>query len=125
MLTRRVLRMRDLKARRIVNSWPALKNMVENEGFPVGFLLGRNSRAWTEEEVTAWLASRPPGDTIIPRGVAADPAKRGKGRGHKSAKRLAAEAQAQAEARAKAARAGKRRAAQAQAEAQQVKQAEI
>ena len=63
--------MRDLKERGIVTSWPALKRKIDREGFPIGFLLGPNTRAWTEEEITDWLASRPVGGPLNPRGIAA------------------------------------------------------
>ena len=55
----RFLRFSDLKARGIVNSWPMLRRRVERNGFPPGRMLGENTRAWSEEEVERWLASRP------------------------------------------------------------------
>jgi predicted DNA-binding transcriptional regulator AlpA len=55
----RYLRFADLKARGIVNNWPTLKRWIEREGFPPGIKLGRNTRAWTEDSVTEWLANRP------------------------------------------------------------------
>ena len=61
--------MRDLKSAASVASWPMLKRKIEREGFPLGFLLGPNSRGWTEEEVAAWIASRPTGGPT-PRGIA-------------------------------------------------------
>jgi hypothetical protein len=54
-----LLRFRDLKARGVVNSWPQLKRLQRLCGFPLGRMLSPNIRAWTEEEVDAWLASRP------------------------------------------------------------------
>jgi hypothetical protein len=53
------LRFRDLKARGIVNNWPSLRNRITKNGFPPGRLIGPNARAWTEDEIEAWLASRP------------------------------------------------------------------
>jgi hypothetical protein len=54
------LRFRDLKARGIVNSRQALKKLQEDYGFPLGRLIGENTRAWHEEsELNPWLASRP------------------------------------------------------------------
>ena len=52
------LRFRDLKARGIVNNWTTLRNWQKREGFPPGILLGPNSRAWAEDEIERWLASR-------------------------------------------------------------------
>jgi predicted DNA-binding transcriptional regulator AlpA len=54
-----LLRFADLKARGIVRNWPTLKRLVEVEGFPPGIWLSSNTRAWTEEEIEAWLAARP------------------------------------------------------------------
>jgi hypothetical protein len=54
-----LLRFRDLKARGIVNSWPQLKRLQDLHGFPRGRMIGPNSRAWTEQEVEEWVASRP------------------------------------------------------------------
>ena len=53
------LRFKDLKARGIVQSWPQLGRLIRDQGFPLGTMLGVNTRAWTEDEVAAWLASRP------------------------------------------------------------------
>jgi len=55
----KLLRFADLKARGIVRNWPTLKRWIEREGFPQGILLGPNSRAWEEEGVNDWVASRP------------------------------------------------------------------
>jgi DNA-binding transcriptional regulator YiaG/predicted DNA-binding transcriptional regulator AlpA len=56
---KKFLRFADLKAAGIANSWPMLRHRIERDGFPRGRLLGPNTRAWTEEEIDAWLASRP------------------------------------------------------------------
>lgn len=53
------LRFADLRRRGIINNWPSLKNRIDKNGFPPGRLIGPNARAWTEEEVQAWLADRP------------------------------------------------------------------
>jgi hypothetical protein len=54
-----LLRFRDLKDRGIVHSWPQLKRLQEFHGFPLGRMLSPNIRAWTEDEVDAWIKSRP------------------------------------------------------------------
>jgi hypothetical protein len=54
-----LLRFADLQARRIVNSWPQLKRLQKFHGFPLGRMLSPNIRAWTEEEIDAYYASRP------------------------------------------------------------------
>ncbi len=53
------LRFKDLKAKGIVASWPALRYKIRNNGFPAGRLLGPNTRAWTVDEVQAWLDNLP------------------------------------------------------------------
>jgi hypothetical protein len=65
------LRFRDLKARGIVNNWPTLTNRIKKYGFPPGRLIGPNARAWTEQEVEAWIAGRPTGPKPTPAGNAA------------------------------------------------------
>lgn len=55
----RFLRFPDLKARQIVGNRVTLGNWIEKEGFPPGILLGPNTRVWPEEDVEAWVASRP------------------------------------------------------------------
>ena len=64
-----LLRMPDLKARGIVNSWAMLKRRIEHDNFPRGRMIGPNSRAWTEDEVEDWIASRPTAGPE-PRGIA-------------------------------------------------------
>jgi hypothetical protein len=53
-----VLRFNDLKARNIVTNWVTLKRWIEREGFPPGFQLAANTRAWLEADVLNWLRSR-------------------------------------------------------------------
>ena len=52
------LRFNDLRERRIVDNRTTLYRWIKERGFPPGILLGPNTRAWTEEEVEAWLAER-------------------------------------------------------------------
>jgi predicted DNA-binding transcriptional regulator AlpA len=56
---RQLIRFRDLQERGIVENWPQLKRLVDNQNFPSGLYLGPNSRAWFEDEVDAWLDARP------------------------------------------------------------------
>ena len=53
------LRFRDLKARGIVSNWVTLGRWIEEQSFPRGRLLSRNTRAWTEAEIMEWIDSRP------------------------------------------------------------------
>jgi predicted DNA-binding transcriptional regulator AlpA len=56
---RRRLRYRDLVALGIVNNRPCLTKWIKKLGFPPGQLTGPNSRTWGEDEIQAWLDSRP------------------------------------------------------------------
>jgi predicted DNA-binding transcriptional regulator AlpA len=58
MIARR-LRFADLLALGLVNNRETLKNWIKKRGFPPGQLTGPNSRTWGEDEVRAWLDSRP------------------------------------------------------------------
>jgi hypothetical protein len=53
------VRFRDLVDTNIVRNWPTLLRLIDEESFPPGVMLGRNTRAWTLDEVEAWLATRP------------------------------------------------------------------
>ena len=54
----RFLRFKDLQERRIVNSPQTLRHFQIHEGFPLGKLLGPNTRVWTVDEINGWLATR-------------------------------------------------------------------
>jgi predicted DNA-binding transcriptional regulator AlpA len=54
-----LLRFADLKERGIVNTRQTLLDWIKRYGFPPGRWLAPNTRAWTEEEIEAWLANRP------------------------------------------------------------------
>ena len=56
---RKLLRYNDLQGRGIAKSRAQLENMVKNYGFPAGFMVGPNSRAWFEDDVYAWLEALP------------------------------------------------------------------
>jgi predicted DNA-binding transcriptional regulator AlpA len=55
----RLLRYRDLKARGIVHNRMTLRRRIRKDGFPAGRMTGPNERTWTEQEVDAWIGSRP------------------------------------------------------------------
>jgi predicted DNA-binding transcriptional regulator AlpA len=79
MVVGRFLRFADLRERGIIRTRPTLKNRIKRHGFPRGRLIGPNMRAWTEEEVADWLASRPTG----PKPVKPSKPKRPRGRPRK------------------------------------------
>jgi predicted DNA-binding transcriptional regulator AlpA len=54
-----LLRFRDLKARGIVKNRMTLKRRVKKDGFPPGRMTGPNERSWTDDEIAAWVNSRP------------------------------------------------------------------
>lgn len=62
---KKMLRFQDLKARGILSNRMTLKRWIDHHGFPCGRMIGPNSRAWTEEEVDAWLAERPSGRKVV------------------------------------------------------------
>lgn len=57
-LPKALLRMKDLKCVGIRN-WPTLKRRIQQDNFPPGRYVGKNTRVWTEEEVELWWATRP------------------------------------------------------------------
>jgi hypothetical protein len=76
---RKRLRYADLHASGVVNNRVTLSNWIRDLGFPAGQLTGPNTRTWGEDEVDAWVRSRPIGPKAIP------PVKKGRrGRPRKS-----------------------------------------
>jgi hypothetical protein len=60
------VRYADLIAAGIVANWTTLLRLIDTEGFPVGIMIGANTRAWRLDDVEAWLASRPTARKVIP-----------------------------------------------------------
>jgi hypothetical protein len=58
-MTRTVLRFAQLRERNIVRNRMQLSHLIEKEGFPPGFMLSPNARAWHETDIEDWLKSRP------------------------------------------------------------------
>lgn len=54
----KLLRFADLQARGIVRNREQLRNLVNDYGFPAGFLLTPNARVFKEAEVEAWIEGR-------------------------------------------------------------------
>jgi hypothetical protein len=73
-----LLRFKDLRRLGVVSSWPQLKFMQENYGFPSGFLLGANTRARRAADIDSWLSTRPtePSEHVMKRTARAMAAKR-------------------------------------------------
>lgn len=60
-----LLRFKDLRRAGVVTSWPQLRCLQKNHGFPPGLLLGSCTRAWHASEVEAWLADRSRGPSPV------------------------------------------------------------
>jgi predicted DNA-binding transcriptional regulator AlpA len=60
------LRYADLERLGIVNNRVTLQHWINKLGFPRGQLTGPNSRTWGENEIQAWLDSRPTGLKATP-----------------------------------------------------------
>ncbi len=54
----KLLRFADLKARGIVRNRATLSRWIRKINFPPGFMMGVNTRVWTEAEIAAWLVER-------------------------------------------------------------------
>jgi hypothetical protein len=52
-------RFNDLVRRGIVSSYPTLRHLQKTQGFPLGILAGPGIRIFSDDEIDAWLASRP------------------------------------------------------------------
>ena len=77
-----LIRYKNLEDAGVVSSWPQLRHMIENEGFPPGFLLSPNVRAWFADTVKKWLAERPvkPSQCVMNRAEKSVRARRASGR---------------------------------------------
>jgi hypothetical protein len=53
------LKFADIKERGIIDNHVTLKRRIAEDGFPSGRWFGKNDRRFPEDEVEAWLASRP------------------------------------------------------------------
>jgi hypothetical protein len=63
------VRYEDLVAAGIVGNRVTLARLIDKDGFPPGFMLGRNTRAWVLDDVERWIASRPTARKEIPPSV--------------------------------------------------------
>jgi predicted DNA-binding transcriptional regulator AlpA len=59
------VRFADLKDAKITVNWTTLQRLIDEEGFPQGVMLGRNTRGWPLDQVKAWLAERPAAKKIV------------------------------------------------------------
>ncbi len=63
------VKFRDLVDAGIVGNWPTLIRLIDEESFPSGVMLGKNTRAWRADEVLAWIGARPVSRKEIPAAV--------------------------------------------------------
>ncbi len=70
----KLIRYNDLVAKGVVNSRMSLKRLIDTQGFPPGVLITPNARAWNEDDVDAWIASRPAARKSSARGLTAQAA---------------------------------------------------
>jgi hypothetical protein len=61
------IRFKNLKAAGIVENWPHLLALIEQQNFPAGAMLSPNVRAWNIEDVRQWLATRPTDRKVVRR----------------------------------------------------------
>ena len=61
------LRFKDLQAMGLVNNRVTLGRWIRKHGFPRGVFVTPQTRIWREEDVLAWLESRPATTTAGPR----------------------------------------------------------
>jgi hypothetical protein len=54
-----LLRFTDLQRLNVAKTWAGLRHLQVHENFPLGKLLGPQTRVWTAGEVNTWLDSRP------------------------------------------------------------------
>ena len=58
----------DIKSRRLAGNWNVLNDLIDQKGFPPGYIVGRR-RIWTESSVLEWLEKQPT-EKMIARGAA-------------------------------------------------------
>jgi predicted DNA-binding transcriptional regulator AlpA len=58
-VVKKFLRFADLRKMGLIRNWTTLQRWIATEGFPRGFMAGKNSRLWDEDEVMTWVADRP------------------------------------------------------------------
>ena len=63
------VRYQDLVKAGIVQNRVTLARLINQDGFPTGYMIGRNTRLWALADVEAWIASRPTARKEIPSSV--------------------------------------------------------
>ncbi len=63
----RLLRFRDLIEMGVVKNRMTLARYIAKQHFPRGIYLTPQTRVWREDEVLAWLDSRPDTTNVMPR----------------------------------------------------------
>lgn len=53
-----LLRFTNLKARGIVKNRMTLSRWIQEGIFPPGFIIGKRTRVWREDDINAWLSEK-------------------------------------------------------------------
>jgi hypothetical protein len=53
-----ILCFEDIKSRRLAGNWNVLNDLIDQKGFPPGYVVGRR-RFWLELDVLTWLKTQP------------------------------------------------------------------
>jgi len=61
------LSFKDLQKSGTVPNWETLRNWQDKLHFPLGRMLGRNSRRWAKSEIEAWINHRPVARKVTPK----------------------------------------------------------
>jgi predicted DNA-binding transcriptional regulator AlpA len=59
-------RFKDLVAAGLVANRTTLLRLIDNENFPPGTMIGRNTRVWRVTDIEAWLAAQPTARKVTP-----------------------------------------------------------
>jgi hypothetical protein len=57
---------KDLAAAGLIANRTSLTRLIDNDNFPPGVMIGRNTRVWRVDDIEKWLATRPTARKITP-----------------------------------------------------------
>ena len=61
-----VVRFNDIKNQGVVKTWGEIQKLIDEQDFPEGFRPTKFTRAWFQEDIDAWLRSRPSASDVKP-----------------------------------------------------------
>jgi predicted DNA-binding transcriptional regulator AlpA len=59
-------RFNDLVAAGLVRNRTTLQRLIDNESFPSGVMIGRNTRVWPVADIEKWITTRPTARKVTP-----------------------------------------------------------